>query len=926
MWSVGLTALLWCTVTPERIARNWRPGSGLVEHECYHAGMDNAARKSVQDAFLDDRIQIVVATVAFGMGIDKPSIRRVVHWGPPHTIEHYVQQTGRAGRDGEPSECIMYWTPGDRGTSRSFLASMSESSTNVLDNVLKLNDKLYDMLHSTACLRASLLHYFGERPPPNCGNCSHCEVGKQCSQKRDFSSEARILLQCFQLCQGRTGVALPVKIAVGSRDKAVKDKGYDSSPFFGSGKMHKMEWWKNFVRLLREAELVEETTGTLASGRNYNMVGCTEKGKQFVRVGGTLNLYEPPELREAPVNQSVGQPNSPQPQSYSISTRSLQIAEGAGEKLAQDTVFAKLRDFRMQQARSRQMSDPSRLLDNAALRNLARVRPASIKSLRLVEGVPAGLEHELQVGILLQIRQVCEVAGYSYDQDLPSSAPVASASDLEQLAFAGEEIPHRAKSTPGGPWIRKSSSEDSAGPLRRQSQSWPPAAGAEACHSSTPRVFGASPLAAHGSLAPARTYMEGVQPDDGVSVGKRRLPATFGTVPGKRPSGPMHALAAALEGMRHGGKQAAGPDCTGSVSGHLTSSSGAVGDTNTGHPASPATPATISSCSASAVPEPSARASFPPRTFDWSDDEELDRQCMDIDLNSVDLNLVAPVTADCDPRGLGNSGAGGQAGSGGAVASVFDQTPAALLCSPSAVDSRAAPGAGMLRPTSHADSQHSVLPLHSDGCPDLMRSQQQVDCATREVTAEANAVDNSVTVSFQQSTRSLFSPDDDLSDLNIADGEPLASPAPPLQPSWSSLLLPSPTPAEAEQANRPGAGSGGSAVAALSAEVLCEALSRDACQDVELSQRDNEVLQQMAEVEAEHAHRLGMLPGLLIDRSQLRRLVHRDPTTADEVCSLLNASAQQAECAADLLAIMRKVQCQTPASQGSNADLLDLLA
>eukprot|EP00479_Gromia_sphaerica_P002310 TRINITY_DN12761_c0_g1_i1.p1 TRINITY_DN12761_c0_g1~~TRINITY_DN12761_c0_g1_i1.p1 ORF type:complete len:215 (-),score=41.37 TRINITY_DN12761_c0_g1_i1:184-828(-) len=159
-----------------------------IEALSYHAGMSDKMRQQVHEKFIRDDVQCIVATVAFGMGIDKPDIRTIIHYGPTKSLEAYYQQTGRAGRDGMPSKCILFHSASDFSTLR-YVMSMG-SRSNEKEKIMLGHMEGY-IQENSICRRIIILRYFGEEIQDlasNCRNCDNCSTERQ---KRDFTSEAR---------------------------------------------------------------------------------------------------------------------------------------------------------------------------------------------------------------------------------------------------------------------------------------------------------------------------------------------------------------------------------------------------------------------------------------------------------------------------------------------------------------------------------------------------------------------------------------------------------------------------------------------------------------------------------------------------------------------------------------------------------------
>ncbi len=193
----------------------------------YHAGLDAQVRADNQAAFVASEDMVIVATVAFGMGIDKPDVRFVAHVGVPKSIEAYYQETGRAGRDGDPSQAVMFWGAGDFATARQRLAEVDEARRNAERARL---DALAGLVETAECRRAVLLRHFGEDPPPSCGNCDNC---LEPAQVTDVTELARKLLSAVYRTGQSFGMGHIQKVLTGSGDERIRQRGHDTLSVFG---------------------------------------------------------------------------------------------------------------------------------------------------------------------------------------------------------------------------------------------------------------------------------------------------------------------------------------------------------------------------------------------------------------------------------------------------------------------------------------------------------------------------------------------------------------------------------------------------------------------------------------------------------------------------------------------------------------------
>ncbi len=253
-----------------------------ISADSYHAGLSDARRQQVQEAFQHDDIQIVVATVAFGMGIDKSNVRFVVHYDLPKNIESYYQETGRAGRDGLNAEALLLFGYGDIAIARSLI----EKGRNASRKRLELN-KLNSMVafgEAQTCRRQILLAYFGDKEFPPCGNCDIC---LNPPAEIEVTEDARKALSCVYRVGQRFGIGHVIDVLRGSKGKRLLKLGHDRLSTYGIGGDKPRDFWSALMRyLINKGYLFQDID-------NYSVISLTDDSWPLLRGEISLNMPEP---------------------------------------------------------------------------------------------------------------------------------------------------------------------------------------------------------------------------------------------------------------------------------------------------------------------------------------------------------------------------------------------------------------------------------------------------------------------------------------------------------------------------------------------------------------------------------------------------------------------------------------------------------
>lgn len=327
----------------------------------YHAGLDPDVREKNQDGFLNEDIDIIVATIAFGMGIDKPDVRFVIHYDVPKSLEGYYQETGRSGRDGLEGHCLMFYSHNDLSKLEKF---NKDKTVQERENARVLLQEMEFYAESPVCRRKQLLHYFGEEyKENNCGMCDNCVHPRERFEGAEY---VKIAIEAVKQTGERFGIQHLVNVIVGLEDDYVKSYGHFDLPIYGNGGEENTDFWKSIIRQTLIYQYLEKDID------NIGVLKVSDRGEAFLKKPHPIELAKDHDFTTDVEDEEESNDKAP-----------------VNAKAYDPRLFEMLKTLRKQMAKEKDLP-PYVIFQDPSLEEMATTYPTTKDELAQVNGVGMG--------------------------------------------------------------------------------------------------------------------------------------------------------------------------------------------------------------------------------------------------------------------------------------------------------------------------------------------------------------------------------------------------------------------------------------------------------------------------------------------------------------------------------------------------------
>lgn len=344
-----------------------------IQAKAYHAGMDSAMRSQTQDDFIMEKIDVIVATIAFGMGIDKPDVRYVIHYDIPKSLEGYYQETGRAGRDGGEGRCIAFYNNKDLQKLEKFLEGKPLAEQDIGRQLLRETTAYAE---SSVCRRKLLLHYFGEAyEVENCGNCDNCINPKKQVEAKDM---LELLIEAVVALKENFKAEYVIDVLVGKETSDVLSHKHEELECFGSGNGDDVKRWNAVIRQAVIAGYISKDV------ENYGLLKVTDAGRKFLEKPCSFKIVEDKDFEEEET-----------------------VMRGGGTFAVDPELYAMLKNLRKKIAKQLELP-PYVIFQDPSLEAMATTYPVKIEELQNITGVGAGKAKRYGEEFCALIRRHCE--------------------------------------------------------------------------------------------------------------------------------------------------------------------------------------------------------------------------------------------------------------------------------------------------------------------------------------------------------------------------------------------------------------------------------------------------------------------------------------------------------------------------------------